>query len=100
MAEHAHLWTVTDLPFTVDSMGTSPLGERYACPQTDHRSLGQRYALTHSSLDNPPLRFGLPTLTTGSTTTRGIEIRRHQKTRNRTLHMSMEPDILKNYQQI
>jgi len=48
-----------------------PLPEgRFACPQPDHRSLGQRFALTHSPLDNPSLRSGLTTLPTGSTTTR------------------------------
>ena len=100
MAERANLWTVTDLPFAVDNLGTSPFGDHSVFPQIDHRSLGQRHALTHSSLDNTSLCFGLTTLTTGSTATRRwIQKRGHRKTTNRTLHMSMEPDILKNYQQ-
>lgn len=43
---------------------------RFACPHADHRHLGQRSAslrVDHSSLDNPPLRYGLTTLTTAST---------------------------------
>lgn len=103
MAERGCLWTVPELPLTVDSLWTSPIGERFACPQPDHRSLGQRYALTTAPWITLGFASGLTTLTTGR------RLRRGQMgadrtgalcawNPNRTLHLSMEPVILKSYQ--
>ena len=104
MAERASLWTVPGLPLTVDSLWTPPYGGRFACPQPDHRSLGQRFALTHSPLDNPSLCYGLTTLTTGIRLLLGKKEeentgRSAPKKQNRTFHMSMEPVMLTCYQQ-
>ena len=98
MPERAHLWTVTVLPLTVNSLWTSPIGERFACPQPDHRSLGQRYALTTAPWITLGFAFGLTTLTTGSDLRRlGME-GQNKKTPNRTLYLSMEPVMLTCYQ--
>jgi len=104
MAERAHLWTVPGLPLTVDRLWTPSCEGRFACPQPDHRSLGQRYALTHSPLDNPSLCYGLTTLTTGIRLLLGKKEeentgRSAPKKQNRTFHMSMEPVMLTCYQQ-
>ena len=56
-------------------------GARFACPQADHRHLGQRYASLRvdlSSLDNPSLRYGLTTLTTASTDDGVMDIRKNK----------------------
>ena len=103
MPERAHLWTVPGLPLTVDSLWTPSCEGRFACPQPDHRSLGQRFALTHSPLDNPSLCYGLTTLTTGIRLLLGKKEeentgRSAPKKQNRTFHMSMEPVMLTCYQ--
>ena len=79
MAERGRLWTVPELPLTVDSLWTSPIGERFACPQPDHRSLGQRYALTTAPWITLGFAFGLTTLTTG-----GERLRRGKGEEDRT----------------